>query len=192
MTIVTFDQARNMSVIPEPLSGGQHFPPAADRFIMDNAQVRTMHLLVPIKKSSDAMHGAWYIDSLIRRSIHVRVTLLHVMPPRQNKGLMPFFRPDNWLDDAHAEALTREASSLLEKFHQTSQLTCNTCIVSGDLVFAILDTAEMLNCTEIVFPVVKPTLWRRWFAGNLAAKVTQSARNIPVVALADTPFSTGN
>ncbi|WP_099762314.1 hypothetical protein [Janthinobacterium sp. 78] len=71
-----------------------------------------------------------------------------------------------------------------------SQLAFSTHIVAGELLFTILDTAELLGCHEIVPPALRHGPWQRRFAGALARKLARATRSATVL-LADTDGMSG-
>ena len=138
----------------------------------------TLQLLLPVKRVGDIVYGARYARRLREWGIHVHVSLLHVTPPlaQHADGTAIHGQDDN---DAAAQ-LMREAGLYLSRSH----LSFSTHIFSGERLFTILDTAELLGCHEIVLPALKNSPWQRHFADTLAHKLARATRSATVL-LAD-------
>ena len=137
----------------------------------DLAGARVLSLLLPIKHACDIVHGTRYARRLREWGIPVKVNLLHVT------------RASHAAD--HDEAgpvaeLLREATLYLLR----SQIEHRTLILSGEVVFSILDAAEQLNCHEIVLPEVHSTPWLRLFSSNIVRQLARARNGVPLV-LAD-------
>lgn len=59
--------------------------------------------------------------------------------------------------DLATQQMMHEAGLYLSR----SQLAFSTHIVAGELLFTILDTAELLGCHEIVLPALRHGPWQR-------------------------------
>ena len=99
--------------------------------------------------------------------------------PRHSAGACPAL-------DLATQQMMHEAGLYLSR----SQLAFSTHIVAGELLFTILDTAELLGCHEIVLPALRHGPWRRRFAGALARKLARATRSATVL-LADTDGMSG-
>lgn len=148
----------------------------------------TLLLLLPVKRASDIVYGARYARRLQEWGIQVSVSLLHVTPPppRRADGL-PRHSPGacHALDPA-TQQMMHEAGLYLSR----SRLAFSTHLVAGELLFTILDTAELLGCHEIVLPDLRHAPWQRRFAGALARKLARATRSATVL-LADTDGMSG-
>lgn len=148
----------------------------------------TLLLLLPVKRASDIVYGARYARRLQEWGIQVSVSLLHVTPPppRRADGL-PRHSPGacHALDPA-TQQMMHEAGLYLSR----SRLAFSTHLVAGELLFTILDTAELLGCHEIVLPALRHAPWQRRFAGALARKLARATRSATVL-LADTDGMSG-
>ena len=149
-----------------------HFSEHMDLFSRSAADsgapdARVLTLLLPIKQARDIVHGARYAKRLLEWGIPVKVNLLHVTA---SHGDAP----------GPVEELLREAALYLNR----SQLEHRSLILSGDVVFSILDAAEQLNCHEIVLPAAQGTPWLRLFSSNVVRQLSRAHRGVPVV-LAD-------
>ncbi|CDG81609.1 universal stress protein [Janthinobacterium agaricidamnosum] len=136
-------------------------------------------LLVPVKRAGDVIYGARYAKRLLEWGIKVKVNLLHVTQAPQNAPIDQPRRHDNALE-AQAEEMMREAGLYLSRSH----IEFATFIFSGEVVFSILDTAELLACQEIVLPAARNGVWPRLFSGDLARKLARASRSATVL-LAD-------
>ena len=93
--------------------------------------------------------------------------------------------------NSHGRLETRvSAIDSAPQYLSRSQLAFSTHIVAGELLFTILDTAELLGCHEIVLPALRHGPWRRRFAGALARKLARATRSATVL-LADTDGMSG-
>ena len=148
----------------------------------------TLLLLLPVKRASDIVYGARYARRLQEWGIQVSVSLLHVTPPppRRADGL-PRHSPGacHALDPA-TQQMMHEAGLYLSR----SRLAFSTHLVAGELLFTILDTAELLGCHEIVLPALRHAPWQRRFTGALARKLARATRSATVL-LADTDGMSG-
>lgn len=149
--------------VGSPSTCRQSGPPAA---------AAVLSLLLPVKHARDIVCGARYAKQLLESGIPVKVNLLHVTRSSHPSSS----------DPAHTEAeeLLREAALYLSRSH----LEQRSLILSGDVVFAILDTAELLNCHEIVLPEARSTPWLRLFSNNIARQIAHAKRSVTLV-LAD-------
>jgi hypothetical protein len=143
----------------------------------------TLLLLLPVKRASDIIYGARYARRLQEWGIKVSVSLLHVTPapPRRADGLPRHGDSACHALDLATQQMMHEAGLYLSR----SQIAFSTHIFSGELLFTILDTAELLGCHEIVLPAMRHAPWQRRFAGVLARKLTRATRSATVL-LADT------
>lgn len=141
---------------------------------------KLLHLLVPIRRAPDVIYGACYAKNLLARGVRLKVSLLHVTKPmRDDPAFQSFTTGIDLVEEEHAEAMLKEAALHLNQCH----IPHRTYIISGDIVFSILDAAEMLGCHGIVLPASQHRLWLRPFSGGLIGKITQSAREVPVITV---------
>lgn len=142
----------------------------------------TLQLLLPVKRASDIIYGARYARRLQEWGIKVRVSLLHVTPapPRQAKGVPRHSASEDHALNLATQQMLYEAGLYLSRSH----LVFNTHIFTGELLFTILDTAELLGCHEVVLPAHKNSGWPRHFSGGLAGKLARGSRG-PTILLAN-------
>lgn len=159
-------------VPPRHVHATEHVASAAG-----SSQTIILQLLLPVKRVSDIVYGARYARRLREWGIHVNVNLLHVTPPLAQHADGTVRQPDN--GEAAAQ-LMHETGLYLSR----SDLSFSTHIFSGERLFTILDTAELLGCHEIVLPALKSSSWQRHFADTLAHKLARATRSATVL-LAD-------
>lgn len=143
-----------------------------------SGQAATLQLLLPVKRVGDIVYGARYARRLREWGIDVHVSLLHVTPPLAQEADGTVRQGQD--GGGAAAQLMREAGLYLSRSH----LSFSTHIFSGERLFTILDTAELLGCHEIVLPALKNSSWQRHFADTLAHKLARATRSATVL-LAD-------
>ncbi|PLY41811.1 hypothetical protein CSZ94_13820 [Janthinobacterium sp. ROICE36] len=139
----------------------------------------TLQLLLPVKRASDIIYGARYARRLQEWGIKVRVSLLHVTPalPYQADGLPQHSASDCHVLDLATQQMMHEAGLYLSRSH----LAFSTHIFAGELLFTILDTAELLGCHEVILPAHRHSGWPRHFSGGLAARLARSTRSTTIL-----------
>lgn len=144
------------------------------------ADKEVMHLLVPVSKASDVIYGARHAKKMMSGEQHIHIVLLHVTKPRREEASLHSFSTDiDRIEEEHAEALLKEAALYLSE----CQISHRTYIISGDVVFSILDAAELLNSDAIVLPATKRRSWLRPFSSDIVSKIAHAARSVPVVLI---------
>jgi K+-sensing histidine kinase KdpD len=137
-----------------------------------------LHLLIPIKTPPDVIFGARYANKLLASQQCVKVSVVHVIKPQRNETLFHSFSSGiDLIAEEHAEAVLREAALHLNEY----RIAHRTYIVCGDVMFAILDSAELLNCNQIILPTAKSHSWLKPFSRDIAGSILHSARNVPVI-----------
>jgi K+-sensing histidine kinase KdpD len=145
--------------------------------VTSSALNHDIQLLVPIRRATDVIFGARYANMLKKNGKQVKVSLLHVNRPRRDESSPHSFSANvNVLEEAQAEALLKEAALFLNEH----DIAHRTYIMSGDVVFSILDAAELLNCQEIILPSAKRRSWLRPFSSGIIGKIVQSKRGMAV------------
>ncbi|MED5594118.1 universal stress protein [Janthinobacterium sp. P210006] len=139
----------------------------------------TLLLLLPVKRASDIVYGARYARRLQEWGIKVRVSLLHVTPapPRQANGVPQHSASEGQALDLATQQMMHEAGLYLSRTH----IEFNTHIFAGELLFTILDTAELLGCHEVVLPAHRHSSWPRHFSGGLAGKLARGSRSTTIL-----------
>ncbi|WP_219114514.1 universal stress protein [Janthinobacterium sp. UMAB-56] len=139
----------------------------------------TLLLLLPVKRASDIIYGARYARRLQEWGIKVCVSLLHVTPapPRQADGFPRQSTSDCQALDLATQLMMHEAGLYLSRSH----LSFSSHIFAGELLFTILDTAELLGCHEIVLPAHRHSGWPRQFSGGLATRLARGSRDTTIL-----------
>ncbi len=154
--------------------------PAVKEAEPNASEKNAMHLLMPLKKASDVISGARYASHLVKQGLQVKIILLHVTKPRREEASIHSFSSNfDLIEEEHAETLLNEAALYLNEY----RLPHRTYIISGDVVFSILDAAELLNCDQIILPSMKRRTWLRPFSRNIVGKIEHSARSVSVVTV---------
>ena len=148
----------------------------------------TLLLLLPVKRASDIIYGARYARRLQEWGIKVSVSVLHVTPASQQQadGVPQHSAGEGHALDLATQHMMHEAGMYLIRSH----IAFSTHIFAGELLFTILDTAELLGCHEIVLPALRHSPWQRRFSGTLARKLACATR-CATVLLADTDGMSG-
>lgn len=139
----------------------------------------TLLLLLPVKRASDIIYGARYARRLQEWGIDVCVSLLHVTPaPRRSADDLPRHSASECdaLDPA-TQHMMHEAGLYLSRSH----ISFSTHIFAGELLFTILDAAELLGCHEVVLPAPRHNGWPRRFSGGLAGKLARGSRGTTIL-----------
>ena len=139
----------------------------------------TLQLLLPVKRASDIVYGARYARRLQEWGINVRVSLLHVTaaPRRQADELPRHSAGECQAIDLATQHMMHEAGLYLSRSH----IAFSTHIFAGELLFTILDTAELLGCHEVVLPAHRRSGWPRRFSGGLAGKLARGSRGTTIL-----------
>jgi nucleotide-binding universal stress UspA family protein len=143
-------------------------------------ELRRKRLLVPINANEDSRWGAAY--ALRRRAAgdEVEVCFLNVGEIITQWQVLRFRTQSEIaaFQAERAEAFVDEAARPL----RDAGIECRGLFRRGDIVFSILDTAEELQCDEIVLPLPHHGLGTL-FSRDLVAAVTRGQRGIPVVTV---------
>lgn len=148
----------------------------------DKTDVNTkpLRLLVPINASEDSHWGIQYALRRHMEGAQIEVVLLNVGEPITQWEVLRF-RTRQEIDQfqlERAQAFIEEASLLLSP----KNILCRGLFKQGDLAFTILDTAEELDCDEIVMPA--PNTWLSdLFSCGVVSTVLHQQRSIPVVVV---------
>lgn len=143
---------------------------------------KTLRLLLPINAREDSRWGIQYALRQQREGVQVAVILLNVGEPIVQWEVLRFRTQQEIVQfqSERAQAFIDEASRLLA----ANDIPCRGVFKQGKLVFSILDTAEELDCDEIVMP--KSNSWlSNLFSCDVASAVVHQQRGIPVVLVND-------
>ena len=143
-----------------------------------SANAKPLRLLVPINANQDSRWGLHYALRRRREGAQLEVVLLNVGEPITQWEVLRF-RTEQEIErfqSERAQAFIDEASELLA----ANAIAWRGIFKQGKLVFSILDTAEELECDEIVMPVSKTWL-ASLFSGDVVSTVQHQQRGVPVV-----------
>lgn len=107
----------------------------------------------------------------------MEVCLLHIEEALGYWELLPMFYAGETSTRKRIEPILNRASSELTR----SGIPNAAYLRKGEVVFAILDAAEELNCSGIV--VAQPTCGQRLFSVGTPARLKRQVRNIPLITV---------
>jgi len=139
---------------------------------------RFLRILVPINANDDSRWGVEYALRRHRQGDRLEVVLLNVGEPITQWEVLRFRTEQEiaQFQSARAQAFIEEASQRL----MAQDIPWRGLFKQGKLAFAILDTAEELECDEIVMPAA--TTWMpSLFSSAVASAVARAQRSVPVV-----------
>jgi K+-sensing histidine kinase KdpD len=164
----------------EPMHAAENSVPSDNDAGLKASGEGAMQLLVPINAAGNVIHGARYAKHLVAQGLRVKIILLHVTKPRREETSFGSFSSNiDLIEEQQAEALLKEAALFLNESH----LSHRTYIISGDVVFSILDAAELLNCDQIILSAMKRRSWLRPFSSDIVGKIAHAARSVSVVTV---------
>jgi nucleotide-binding universal stress UspA family protein len=160
---------------------------AMSGYIQSRLESRRKRLLVPINANEDSRWGAAYALRLHEDGAEVDVCFLNVgeiitqwqvLRVRTQAEIAAF-------QAERADAFIEEASRPL----RDAGIECRGFFKRGDIVFSILDTAEELQCDEIVLPLPHAG-WCALLSRDLVAAIARGRRSVDVVMVdhAGTPM----
>lgn len=166
------------------LSDTQQLPGTDAMSTPDQSAViaKPLRLLIPINAKQNSR---WAIEYALRRNREgtpLEVILLNVGEPIVQWEVLRF-RTQQEIEQFQSErahAFIEEASQLLV----ANNIHCRGLFKQGELTFTILDTAEELECNEIVMPMSR-TWMSNLFSCGVVNTVVHQQRGIPVVVVND-------
>jgi nucleotide-binding universal stress UspA family protein len=143
-----------------------------------NAKV--LRILVPINANDDSRWGVRYALHRHREGKQVEAILLNVGEPITQWQVLRFRTQQEiaQFQSECAQAFIEEATKPLA----AENIPCRGFFRQGNAVFSILDTAEELDCDEIVMPEPNKGLPSLFSRGIVHATMRQQ-RDIPIVAV---------
>lgn len=143
-----------------------------------DAERRLLRVLIPVNASERSLWAVRYAQRLHREGRLCEVVVLNVGEPVNQWQVMQFRTQQEigLFQSRKAQSCIDEAIRPLAE----ENVPCRGVFKQGEVVFSILDTAEELECDEIVLPRPK----RRWigFLGQSVVRgVLDCRRSIPVV-----------
>jgi nucleotide-binding universal stress UspA family protein len=162
----------------------QQLPGADVMSTRDQTEVsaRPLRLLVPINANQHSRWGVQYALRCQRQGVRVEVILLNVGEPITQWEVLRFRTQQEieQFQSERAQAFIEEASQELAE----NDIAYRGVFKQGELVFSILDTAEELDCDEIVMP--SPKTWLSGLlCGDIVSTVVKQQRAIPIVFVDD-------
>jgi nucleotide-binding universal stress UspA family protein len=159
--------------------------PGADamrRLDQTSANAKPLRLLVPINANQDSRWGIQYALRRHQEGALLEVVLLNVGEPITQWEVLRFRTQQEieQFQSERAQAFIEEASQLLA----ANSIPFRGVFKQGKLVFSILDTAEELDCNEIVMPKSKTWL-SSLFSCDVVSTAVRQQRGIPVVVVND-------
>lgn len=141
---------------------------------------KPLRLLVPINANEDSRWGIQYAMRRHREGTQTEVILLNIGEPITQWEVLRF-RTQQEIDQfqlERAQAFIEGASLLLAQ----DDIPCRGLFKQGELIFTILDTAEELDCDEIVMPA--PSTWLSdLFSCGVVSAMLHQQRGIPLVVV---------
>lgn len=141
---------------------------------------KPLRLLVPINANEDSRWGIQYAMRRHREGTQTDVILLNIGEPITQWEVLRF-RTQQEIDQfqlERAQAFIEGASLLLAQ----DDIPCRGLFKQGELIFTILDTAEELDCDEIVMPA--PSTWLSdLFSCGVVSTMLHQQRGIPLVVV---------
>lgn len=137
-----------------------------------------MRLLIPVNDSENSLWAVKYALRLQANGLSPEVVILSVGEPVNQWQVMQFRTQQEigQFQSRKAQSCIDEATRLLA----SGNVSCRGLFKQGDVVFSILDTAEELECDEIVLPRKKER-WAGLFGRSVVQDIVRSQRSIPVV-----------
>lgn len=133
-------------------------------------------LLVPVKNGSDARRAITYAIRRRAEGCGVSVCLLHVEEQAESKNGEKFWSWKNPLGKTLHRKIFTPAMGMLSGL----DIEVAAYVRYGAVVFTILDTAEELDCHEIVIPAPHAGVLR-WLSRNVVTALLTRQRSVQVV-----------
>ena len=138
----------------------------------------SMRLLIPVNDSENSLWAVKYALRLQANGLSPEVVILSVGEPVNQWQVMQF-RTQQEI----GQFQSHKAQSCIDEVVRSlaaGNVSCRGLFKQGDVVFSILDTAEELECDEIVLPRKKER-WAGLFGRSVVQDIVRSQRSIPVV-----------
>ncbi len=134
-------------------------------------------LLIPVKDGDDAEQAVAYAIRRRAEGIAVSVCLLHVEESEESEGIGQTGLSWNGKPGVKRR---REVFTTAMRLFSGLDIDVSAYIRKGSAVFTILDTAEELDCQEIVMPS-PPAKVFRWLSRNTVTTLLARQRTVRVV-----------
>ena len=137
-----------------------------------------LRLLIPVNAEEDSRWGIQYALNRHLEGTELEIILLNVGEPVSQWQVLRFRTQEevSQFQSESAQAFIEDAATLLE----SENIPYRGVFKQGDVVFSILDTAEELECDEIVLPVHQKGL-QNIFSRGVTSAIQRNQRDIPVV-----------
>ena len=144
----------------------------------EGTNLRRVRLLIPIDATAESRWGVAYALRLHDEGCMVEACFLNVGEPITQWEVLRFRTQAEiaTFQSERAQAFIEEACAPLI----AKGIACRGFFKQGNLVFSILDTAEELECNQIVMSRSTSGFWRI-FGRNVANLVIRRQKGIPVV-----------
>lgn len=142
------------------------------------ATTKPLRLLLPINACEDSRWSIQYALQRHREGASLEVILLNIGEPVTQWQVLRFRTQQEiaQFQSDRAQAFIEEATRQLV----AEEIPCRGLFKQGELVFSILDTAEELDCDEIIMPTQKKCL-ASIFSDDTVSAVRRQQRDVPVV-----------
>lgn len=137
-----------------------------------------VRLLIPVNGSENSLWAVKYALRLQSAGRSLEVVVLNVGEPVNQWQVMQF-RTQQEI----GQFQSRKAQSCIDEAIRpltAGNVLCRGLFKQGEVVFSILDTAEELECDEIVLPRKKER-WAGLFGRSIVQDIVRSQRSVPVV-----------
>lgn len=139
-------------------------------------EVGRQRLLIPVKKGNDARQAITYAIRRRAEGQCVSVCLLHVEEDVNGEPMERFWSWQSPFGKTRQRKMFSTAMGLLAGV----DIEIAAYVRKGAVVFTILDTAEELDCHEVVISA-PPSGVLRWLSGNVVATLLTQQRSVQVV-----------
>jgi len=157
-----------------------HIFSAAHQLLAPPSAAHAMKLLVPVDATERSRWGIHYAMQRAQSLRNVEVLLLLVAEPIESWQVLRFLSQERVraLQAERGKGILEDAAESLRQAGISVQLHYQ----EGDVAFEILDSAERLDCDEIVLPVPYPR-WTAVFSSDIVREVLRRRRSIPVMTV---------
>lgn len=141
--------------------------------LQSESSERTNRVLAPVKRVSDVEAVLAYARLRAPRAgiDTLHLAFLHVEPSARA------------LAGPACPGYAEELLGYAERRCRAGALAHESHIRAGELVFSILDAAELLACEAIVMPSVKQRRWHHFFPAKIVRQVERLSRAVPLIVI---------
>lgn len=138
--------------------------------LQSESPTKKSRVLAPVKQASDVEAVLAYALLRARRS-DLHLAFLHVESASAA------------LAGATCPGYAEELLGYAERRCRASALAHESHIRAGELVFSILDAAELLACEAIVMPSLQRRRWHHFFPAKIVRQVERLSRAVPLIVI---------